>query len=177
MDTPSWNTLGTCLWFDDQGEEAAAFYVSVFRGSRITRTTPYPVETPSDKTVGSVMTVDFELDGRPFTALNGGPQFTFTEAVSIVVNCASQEELLDGGEPGPCGWLKDRYGLSWQIVPTELIADPDPERAARATTAMLQMGKSDVAAVRAAADGSPLTAPTAARTPVSIPSPRMLLPW
>lgn len=159
------SALGTCLWFDDQGEEAAAFYVSVFPGSRITRTTPYPTGTPSGKPVGSVMTVDFELDGHPFTALNGGPQFTFTEAVSVVISCASQEEvdrcweaLLDGGEPGPCGWLKDRYGLSWQIVPTELselVADPDPEVAARAMTAMLQMGRIDIAAVRAAANASP----------------------
>jgi predicted 3-demethylubiquinone-9 3-methyltransferase (glyoxalase superfamily) len=156
-------TLGTCLWFDDDAEEAARFYVSVFPGSRVTRTAPYPVPTPSNKPVGSVMTVEFELDGRPFTALNGGPQFRFTEAVSIEVRTTDQAEtdrywdalLADGGVPGPCGWLTDRFGLSWQVFPEELGAlcnDPDPARAARATEEMLTQGKIDLAAIRAAAD-------------------------
>ncbi|HSP59540.1 MAG TPA: VOC family protein [Ornithinimicrobium sp.] len=158
-------TLGTCLWFDDEAEEAARFYTSVFPRSRIVSITTYPVETPSEKPVGSTMTVEFELDGRPFTALNGGPQFTFTEAVSLVVRTDDQagtdrcwEALLaDGGQPGPCGWLKDRFGLSWQVYPVELdrlMTDPDPDRAARAARAMLAQSRIDVGAVRAAADGT-----------------------
>ena len=161
-------TLGTCLWFDDQAEEAARFYTSVFPGSRIVSVNAYPTETPSDKPVGTTMTVEFELDGRPFTALNGGPEFTFTEAVSVTVRTTDQAEtdrywdalLADGGQPGPCGWLKDRFGLSWQVYPAELdelTTDADRGRAARAFQAMLTQGKIDIAAIRAAADGVPAT--------------------
>ncbi|WP_122263067.1 VOC family protein [Ornithinimicrobium cerasi] len=156
-------TLSTCLWFDDQAEEAARFYTSVFPNSHVVGGAPYAAETPSDKEVGSVMTVDFELDGRPFTALNGGPQFSFTEAVSLVVRTRGQEEtdrywdalLADGGEPSMCGWLKDRFGLSWQIVPEELdalLGDPDPERARRAMEVMLTQRRIDIAEIRRAVD-------------------------
>ena len=156
-------TLGTCLWFDDQAEEAAAFYTSVFPGSRVVAVHRYPAPTPGNKPVGSVMTVEFELDGRPFTALNGGPQFAFTEAVSMVVRAEDQAEsdrywdalLAGGGEEGPCGWLEDRFGLSWQVYPAELdelTTDPDTARAARAVEEMLTQSRIDVAAVRAAAD-------------------------
>ncbi|MGW8992098.1 VOC family protein [Streptomyces zhihengii] len=150
------------LWFDTQGKEAAEFYVSVFPDSRITHVSYYGEAGPGP--AGTVLTVDFVLDGTPFTAINGGPQFTFTEAVSLLVDCADQEEvdhywarLGEGGQEGPCGWLKDRYGLSWQVVPAalgELLEDPDPERAQRAMRAMLGMHKLDVAALRAAADGA-----------------------
>ena len=149
-----------CLWFDTEGEEAANFYTSVFKNSRILNVSRYGEAGP--RPAGTVMTVDFELDGQEFVALNGGPEFTFNEAVSFQVNCTTQEEvdeywsrLTDGGEPGPCGWLKDRYGVSWQIVPTalnELLSDPDPARAQRAMKAMLQMGKIDIATLRSAAD-------------------------
>jgi len=149
------------LWFDTQAEEAANFYLSVFKNSRILSTTRYPEGSPGP--VGSVMTVEFELDGQRFVGINGGPQFTFSEAVSLMVNCADRaevdyfwERLSDGGEEGPCGWLKDRYGLSWQVVPEgmdEVFADPDPQKAQRAMQAMLGMGKLDVAALHAAADG------------------------
>ena len=148
------------LWFDTNGEEAAEFYVSVFPNSRITNVTRYTEAGPGP--AGTVVTVDFELDGQEYTVINGGPQFTFNEAISLMVNCADQEEvdyywskLSEGGSEGPCGWLKDRYGLSWQVCPTELIDlinDPDQGRAARATAAMLQMKKLDIAALRAAAD-------------------------
>ena len=155
--------LGTCLWFDDQAEEAARFYTSVVPRSRIVAVTQYAVPTPSDKPVGSTMTVEFELDGHPFTALNGGPHFTFNEAVSIVLRTDDQAEtdrlwatlLEGGGEPGPCGWLKDRFGLSWQVYPArldELTTDPDPARAARATEAMLRQSRIDIAEIEAAAD-------------------------
>ena len=141
------------LWFDDKAEEAAEFYVSLLPDSKVESVTYYGDEPPGFK--GKVMTVSFLLAGRPFTALNGGPSNTLTEAFSIVVNCEDQEEVdelwgqltANGGEPGPGGWLKDRFGVSWQIVPTrlmELIADPDREKAARATHAMLQMGKIDI---------------------------------
>ncbi|GAA2106267.1 VOC family protein [Kitasatospora saccharophila] len=154
--------ITTFLWFDDQAEQAAEFYASVFEYGRVTDVQRYSEAGPGEP--GSVMLVSFELFGQEFLALNGGPQFPFTEAVSLQVDCADQAEVdrywdlltADGGAPGPCGWLKDRYGLSWQIVPrrmTELLADPDPERARRATAAMLQMGKLDVAALEAAADG------------------------
>ncbi|MEU1015220.1 MULTISPECIES: VOC family protein [unclassified Streptomyces] len=149
------------LWFDTQGEEAANFYVSVFPNSAIKNISYYGEGAP--RPAGTVLTVDFELDGKPFTALNGGPEFTFSEAVSLSVDCADQEEvdhywakLSEGGEEGPCGWLKDKYGLSWQVVPTiltELVTGPDPERAQRAMQAMFGMKKLDVAALRAAADG------------------------
>ncbi|MEW2555638.1 VOC family protein [Streptomyces zhihengii] len=150
------------LWFDTQGKEAAEFYVSVFPDSRITHVSYYGEAGP--RAAGTVLTVDFVLDGTPFTAINGGPDFTFTEAVSLLVDCADQKEvdhywsrLGEGGQEGPCGWLKDRYGLSWQVVPAalgELLEDPDPERAQRAMKAMLGMHKLDVAALRAAADGA-----------------------
>jgi predicted 3-demethylubiquinone-9 3-methyltransferase (glyoxalase superfamily) len=149
------------LWFDTQAEEAAEFYVSIFPNSRIVDRLYY---TESTDRAGQVVTVDFELDGQLITAINGGPQFTFDEAVSLMVNCESQDEidyywerlLADGGEEGPCGWLKDRYGLSWQVAApaiNELYKDPDPTRADRAMRAMMGMRKLDIAALRAAADG------------------------
>jgi predicted 3-demethylubiquinone-9 3-methyltransferase (glyoxalase superfamily) len=148
-----------CLWFDTEGEDAAKFYTSIFPNSRITDVARYGSAGPRPE--GTVMTVDFELDGRPFLALNGGPQFTFNEAVSFQVFCESQEEvdsywskLSEGGEEGPCGWLKDRFGLSWQIVPTrltELLQDPDREKSQRVMAAMLEMGKIDVEALERAA--------------------------
>jgi predicted 3-demethylubiquinone-9 3-methyltransferase (glyoxalase superfamily) len=150
------------LWFDTQGEEAAEFYTSVFPNSKIITVTHYGEGQPRE--AGMVMTVEFELDGNRFVAINGGPEFTFDEAISLEVTCADQEEvdyywakLSEGGEEGPCGWLKDRYGLSWQVVPVvlnELVADPDEGRAQRAMTAMLGMKKIDVAALLAAADGA-----------------------
>lgn len=153
----------TNLWFDTGAHEVAEFYCSVFPNSEITRVTHYTEVGPGEP--GTVMTVDFILDGKPFTAINGGPQFTFSEAVSLLIDCVDQDEvdyywatLTDGGETGPCGWLKDRYGLSWQVCPDELadlLNDPDPGRAERAFSAMLTMGKIDIAAVRAAADESP----------------------
>lgn len=152
------------LWFDTQAEEAARFYTTVFPNSRITGVSHYPEGGPGP--AGSVLTVDFELDGQPFTALNGGPQFTFSEAVSFAITCETQEEadafweqLTDGGEESQCGWLKDRFGLSWQVVPAgmeELMTDPDPQRASRAMQAMLGMRRIDLAAMRAAADGVPV---------------------
>jgi predicted 3-demethylubiquinone-9 3-methyltransferase (glyoxalase superfamily) len=148
------------LWFDTQGLEAAEFYTSVFPNSKITGVSHYGEAGPRE--AGTVMTVEFVLDGQPLTALNGGPHFTFTEAISLLINCADQDEvdyysstLSEGGEEGPCGWLKDRYGLSWQVVPTvmyELLSDPDTARAQRAMQAMLGMKKLDVAALRGAAD-------------------------
>jgi predicted 3-demethylubiquinone-9 3-methyltransferase (glyoxalase superfamily) len=151
--------LTPCLWFDDQGEEAAAFYTSIFPNSRITEVAHYFEAGPG--TAGAVMTVEFELDGQTFTALNGGPQFTFSEAISFQVDCKDQDEvdfywsrLSEGGSTGPCGWLKDQFGVSWQIVPkvlTELLTDPDREKAERAMVAMLAMTKIDIAAIEAAA--------------------------
>jgi predicted 3-demethylubiquinone-9 3-methyltransferase (glyoxalase superfamily) len=152
------------LWFNNDAEDAVKFYVSVFKNSRIGQITHYTKESAdaSGQSEGTVMTIAFELDGQPFTAINGGPHFKFTEAVSFVVDCKTQKEidtywerLLEGGEESQCGWLKDRYGLSWQIIPTrltELIGDPDPERANRAMQAMLQMRKIDVAEIERAAD-------------------------
>jgi predicted 3-demethylubiquinone-9 3-methyltransferase (glyoxalase superfamily) len=141
--------LTACLWFDTEGEEAATFYTSVFPNSKITEIARYGSAGPRPE--GTVMTVGFELDGRPFMALNGGPEFTFNEAISFVVPCKDQDEvdtywnaLSDGGEEGPCGWLKDRFGVSWQVVPdalTRLLADPDRERSQRVMGAMLQMRK------------------------------------
>jgi predicted 3-demethylubiquinone-9 3-methyltransferase (glyoxalase superfamily) len=141
-----------CLWFDTEGEEAATFYTSVFPNSKIVEIARYGSAGPRDE--GTVMTVSFELDGQRFTALNGGPDFTFNEALSLEVSCKDQAEvdhfwntLSEGGEEGPCGWLKDRYGVSWQIVPTilsELIADPDREKSQRVMAAMLKMGKIEV---------------------------------
>jgi predicted 3-demethylubiquinone-9 3-methyltransferase (glyoxalase superfamily) len=151
------------LWFDTEAEEAAGFYTSVFEDSRIVNVARYT--EPGPRPAGMVMTVEFELDGQTFVAINGGPRFKFDEAISFQVTCETQDELdyywerlSDGGEEGPCGWLKDSYGLSWQVVPTgmeELFADPDPERARRAMEAMLRMRKLDIAALRSAADGAP----------------------
>lgn len=155
------STLTPCLWFDTEAEEAAAFYTSVFPNSRVTEVARYGEAGPRE--AGLVMTVAFELDGTPFVALNGGPDFTFNEAISFQVDCASQEEvdrywaaLSDGGSEGPCGWLKDRYGVSWQIIPTrltELLADPDQAKAQRAMACMLGMKKLDIAALEQAAAG------------------------
>ena len=149
------------LWFDTDAEEAAEFYVSVFKDSRIVNKTHYNEAGPRE--AGMVMTVDFELNGQRFTGINGGPDFKFDEAVSFLISCEDQDEvdyhwrkLSEGGSEGPCGWVKDRFGLSWQVVPTgmeELFSDPDPERAKRAMEAMLKMGKLDVAELRRAADG------------------------
>ncbi len=154
------STITTCLWFDTQGEEAAEFYCSVIPGSRVLDVTRYGESGPG--TPGTAMTVSFELDGRPFVALNGGPEFRFTEAVSLQVSCQDQEEvdhywntLVEGGEESMCGWLKDRYGFSWQVVPTalqELLGDPDPDRSQRAMKAMLAMRKIDIEGLRRAAD-------------------------
>ena len=151
-----------CLWFDTEGEAAAQLYTSVFPNSKILDIAHYGEAGP--RPAGTVMTVSFELNGEEFLALNGGPEFTFSEAVSFQVMCEGQDEvdhfwsrLGDGGEHGPCGWLKDRFGLSWQIVPTrlgELLGDPDPARAQRAMTAMLGMKKLDIAELEQAADGA-----------------------
>ena len=151
------------LWFDGVAEQAAAFYVSVFDDARIVSSTRYPEGSPGE--AGTVMTVEFELRGQRFVGINGGPQFTFSEAVSFQISCRDQDEvdrywdaLTDGGEAGPCGWLKDRFGLSWQVVPEgmdALFADPDPSKAQRAMQAMMSMGKLDLAALRQAADGVP----------------------
>jgi predicted 3-demethylubiquinone-9 3-methyltransferase (glyoxalase superfamily) len=151
------------LWFDTEAEEAAGFYTSVFQNSRIVHVARYTEAGP--RPAGSVMIVEFELDGQRFVAINGGPQFKFDEAVSFQISCETQDEvdyywerLSDGGEEGRCGWLKDRFGLSWQVTPTgmeELFARADPQRAQRATQAMLGMGKLDIAALRSAADGVP----------------------
>ncbi|HWI04995.1 MAG TPA: VOC family protein [Acidimicrobiales bacterium] len=153
------------LWFDTQGQEAAEFYCSIFPNSRITNVTYYGEAGPGP--AGTVLTVDFVLDGQEYTAINGGPDFTFTEAISLLVNCKDQEEvdyywskLTEGGQEVQCGWLKDRYGLSWQVCSVgmlELLNDPDPERSQRAMKAMLGMVKLDLEALRAAADGVPVT--------------------
>jgi predicted 3-demethylubiquinone-9 3-methyltransferase (glyoxalase superfamily) len=152
-----------CLWFDGgKAEEAASFWVSLLPDSRIEKVWRTPADTPSGP-AGTVLTVDFTLGGRLFQGLNGGPEFTFNEAISLVVECDDQAEVdrlwaaltADGGEPGPCGWLKDRFGVSWQIVPrrlNELVSDPDPERARRAMEAMLKMGKIEIAELERAAD-------------------------
>src|SRR3954453_21430319 len=150
------------LWFDPEAEEAASFYISVFKRSRIVNVARYTEAGPRE--AGMVMTVEFELDGQRFVGINGGPKFKFDEAVSFQVTCENQDEidyywerLSEGGEEGPCGWLKDRYGLSWQIVPTgtnEVLNDPDQTRANRAMQAMFGMKKIDAAALRAAAGGS-----------------------
>lgn len=153
------------LWFENQAEEAAKFYTSVFRDSKIVSTTRYDEEGAkvSGRPKGSAMTVEFQIAGQQFVALNGGPIFKFNEAVSFVVNCESQEEvdyywqkLTEGGDEKAqqCGWLKDKYGVSWQIVPTELnklLSDPDPKKSQRAMKAMLQMKKIDIAEIRLAA--------------------------
>jgi predicted 3-demethylubiquinone-9 3-methyltransferase (glyoxalase superfamily) len=153
--------ITTCLWFDTEGEEAAEYYCSIIPNSHVHEVSRYGEAGPGP--AGSAMTVSFELDGKPYVALNGGPEYTFNEAVSLQISCRDQAEtdyywetLSDGGQPGPCGWVKDRFGLSWQVVPQvlpALLGDPDPERAQRAMTAMLSMGKIDVDALRRAADG------------------------
>ena len=158
-----------CLWFDGEAEEAAAFYTGIFDNSRVTKVVRYGEAGREihGRAPGSVMTVSFELDGQPFTALNGGPHFKFNEAISLQLDCATQREvdyfwdaLSAGGDPRAqqCGWLKDRFGLSWQIVPNglvELIEDPSSAKSQRAMAALLQMKKLDIAAIRRAYDGGP----------------------
>jgi predicted 3-demethylubiquinone-9 3-methyltransferase (glyoxalase superfamily) len=149
------------LWFDTQAEEAMNFYVSVFKNSKVGDVTRYGEAGPGPK--GGVMTASFELEGQQFTALNGGPQFRFSEAISFVVDCKTQEEvdelwdkLSEGGQTQQCGWLKDRFGLSWQIVPSvlmDLMKDPDPRKSRRVMEAMLQMTKIDIAKLRQAYEG------------------------
>ena len=149
------------LWFDDNADEAVNFYLSIFKDSRLLDTKRYGETGPGPK--GTIMTATFELNGQQFIALNGGPRYKFTEAVSFVVKCETQEEidyywdkLLDGGEPQRCGWLKDRFGLSWQIVPaqlSELFGGNDPQRAGRVMQAMMQMVKFDLAKLKEAYNG------------------------
>jgi predicted 3-demethylubiquinone-9 3-methyltransferase (glyoxalase superfamily) len=149
------------LWFDTQAEQAAEFYVSVFENSKILNVTRYGGAGPGPK--GSVMTVEFELSGQRFVALNGGPHFKFNEAISMVIDCKTQEEvdrywakLTEGGAESQCGWLKDKFGLSWQVVPAalqELIGNPDRAKAKRAMDAMMKMKKLDVRALQNAAEG------------------------
>jgi predicted 3-demethylubiquinone-9 3-methyltransferase (glyoxalase superfamily) len=152
----------TCLWFDGQADQAANFYVSIFPNSKLGRTSRYSEAGPGEP--GSVLAVEFELNGQKFVGVNGGPEFTFDEAISLLINCADQAEidyywdkLTEGGEEGPCGWLKDKFGLSWQVCPVgwqDLLNDPDKGRAERAMTAMFGMKKLDIAALQAAADGA-----------------------
>jgi predicted 3-demethylubiquinone-9 3-methyltransferase (glyoxalase superfamily) len=152
-------TITPFLWFDNQSEEAANYYVSIFKNSKITTVSRYGEAGPGPK--GTAMTVVFELDGQEFIALNGGPHFKFTEAVSFSVSCTTQEEvdeywekLSAGGQEGQCGWLKDKFGLSWQVNPTilgQLLSDPNPQKAKRVMEAMLQMKKIDIAALQQAA--------------------------
>ncbi|MDQ1399903.1 MAG: hypothetical protein QOG97_1875 [Acidimicrobiaceae bacterium] len=157
---PKLTKITPCLWFDTESEAAATFYTSIFDNSRIVHVTRYGSSGPRPE--GMVMTVTFELDGQEFVALNGGPEFTFDEAISFQVNCESQAEvdefwakLSEGGQEGPCGWLTDKYGVSWQVIPTildELIRDPDPEKSQRVMKAMLSMTKIDSAELQRAAD-------------------------
>jgi predicted 3-demethylubiquinone-9 3-methyltransferase (glyoxalase superfamily) len=149
------------LWFDDQAEEAMNHYVSIFKNSRVVNVTHYGDAGPGPK--GTVMTATFQLDGQDFVALNGGPQFKFTEAISLSVNCETQQEvdelwekLAEGGEKGRCGWLKDKFGLSWQIIPSvlgEMLQDPDAKKARRVMEAMLQMDKIDIRRLQQASAG------------------------
>ncbi len=151
------------LWYDGEAEQAAGFYTSVFPNSKIVEVTHYGSAGPRPE--GMVMTVAFELDGQKFVALNGGPEFSFSEAISFAVSCETQEEvdsywetLSEGGEEGPCGWLKDKFGLSWQVVPTalpRLLADPDTEKAQRVMAAMLEMKKIEIEALERAAEHVP----------------------
>ena len=156
------NTLTTCLWFNGQAEEAAHTYTSIFPNATLGRIVRHGESGPGP--AGTVLTIEFTLNGQPFVALNGGPEFTFNEAISFQIPCRDQAEVdyywhalaADGGEEGPCGWLKDKYGVSWQVVPTvltDLISDPDPEKAQRAMTAMLAMRKLDIAALQRAHAG------------------------
>ncbi len=155
-----------CLWFDGEAEQAAEFYCSVFKNAKITQVSRYPEagQETHKKPAGSVMLVAFELDGQPFTALNGGPQFKFDEAVSFQVFCETQDEIDyywsrltgNGGQEGPCGWLKDRFGLSWQVVPAaipRMMSDPDTRRSARVMNAVMAMRKLDLAALERAYAG------------------------
>ena len=164
-------TIVPNLWFDTEAEAAARFYVSVFKNSRIISRSLYTEGAPRE--AGMVMTVEFELDGQRFVGINGGPQFKFDEAISFQIACKDQEEVdyywdkltADGGEEGPCGWCKDKYGLSWQIVPTGMdviLSDPDSERAERAMKAMLKMRKLDIAELERAAAGPEAEAEAAA---------------
>jgi predicted 3-demethylubiquinone-9 3-methyltransferase (glyoxalase superfamily) len=151
----------TCLWFDGQAEEAAAYYASIFRDSKIGRVGRYTEAGPGP--AGTVLAVEFEINGQKFVALNGGPQFTFNEAISFQIHCQNQDEvddywskLSEGGKEVACGWLKDKYGVSWQVVPSvliDMIGDPDPEKAKRTTEAMLAMTKLDIAALQKAYAG------------------------
>lgn len=154
--------ITTFLWYDDQAEEAAKFYTSLFKNSKITDVARYSDAGPGK--LGSVMTVVFELEGQEFIALNGGPEFKFTEAISLMVECEDQHEVdqlwekltADGGQEQSCGWLKDKYGLCWQIIPRgflELVTGPDPEKSSRAMQAMFKMQKLDIEAVRRAYEG------------------------
>ena len=159
--------ISPCLWFDDQAEDAVRFYTGIFKDSKINAISRYPDagQEIHGRPAGSVMVVDFELNGQPFTALNGGPHFKFNEAISFQIECATQEEvdyywekLGEGGDPNAqqCGWLKDKFGLSWQVVPTgmvEMLNDPDPAKSRRAFAAMLQMKKLDLASLRRAFKG------------------------
>ncbi|MFJ2955649.1 VOC family protein [Streptomyces sp. NPDC087270] len=155
--------LTTCLWFDGQAEEAADFYLSVFKDSSRGSVARYTESGPGE--TGAVITVEFTLNGQQFLGLNGGPQFTFSEAISFQIACADQAEVdyywsrltEGGGQEGPCGWVKDRFGVSWQVVPSvmsALLGDQDREKADRAMAAMMKMGKLDIAALQAAFDGS-----------------------
>jgi predicted 3-demethylubiquinone-9 3-methyltransferase (glyoxalase superfamily) len=155
--------LTPCLWFDREGEDAANFYCAIFPNSKITEVAHYPEGFPGGR-AGEVLTVAFELDGKPFTALNGGPEFKFNEAISFQVDVQDQAELdrywaallADGGQESVCGWLKDRFGVSWQVVPAQmakLMANPDRAAAGRVAAAMMQMGKLDIAKLEAAAAG------------------------
>ena len=152
----------TCLWFDTQAEAAATYYTSIFKDSRLGNVSRYGEAGP--RPAGMVITAEFELNGQQFLALNGGPEYTFTEAISFQIPCADQDEVdyywerltADGGQEGPCGWLKDKFGVSWQVVPTvlsTLLGDSDPEKSGRATKAMLSMGKLDIAALERAHAG------------------------
>jgi predicted 3-demethylubiquinone-9 3-methyltransferase (glyoxalase superfamily) len=155
--------ITSCLWFDTQAEEAADFYVSIFPNSKVGKISRYPENLPGDR-AGQVLTVEFELDGTPFTGLNGGPHFTFSEAISFQIFVQDQAELdrywnallAGGGKESQCGWLKDRFGLSWQVVPKqmgELMSGPDKAAAGRVAAAMMQMIKLDIAKLEAAAAG------------------------
>ncbi len=158
---PIKHRISPCLWFDGQAEEAANFYVSIFKNSTTTAVSRYGEVGPGPK--GSVMAIGFQLDGQAVTALNGGPMFKFTEAISMIVHCETQaevdyywEKLCAGGQPGRCAWLKDKFGVSWQVVPTaliELMQDKDAAKSARVMQAMLQMTKIDIAGLRRAYEG------------------------